>query len=153
MENNISWQALEYKHKEKTNDWYWAVIIIAISIAITAFILGNGLFGILIIIGTATLIMFSTRGPEVINIKIDQRGLVVGKDLYPFATLEEFWVDITDDHNHKILLKSKKTLMPLITIPLEEHHHLDVRELLLHYLPEKEMHEPLSHKIMERLGF
>ena len=153
MENKISWRTLEYKKKEKTNDWYWAVIIIALSITVISFMLGDGLFGILIIIGTGTLLMFSTKDPHWVEISINQRGLAVGRDLYPFATLEDFWIDIADDENYKILLKSKKLLMPLIVLPLEEYHHLDVREFLLQYLPEKEMHEPVSHKIMEKLGF
>ena len=88
-----------------------------------------------------------------VEISINQKGITVEKEMYPFATLESFWVESQDEENQKILLKSKKLLMPLITIPLEEHHHLDVREFLLQYLPEEEMHEPLSQKIMERLGF
>jgi len=149
----ISWKAYEHKKKEKTTDWYWAVIIIALSIAIIAFIINDGFFAILIIIGVAVLLVFSTKEPRLFDISLDKRGLIIGKDMYPFANLEEFWVDITETDNPKILFKSKKTIMPLIVVPLEDHHHLDVRDFLLKYLPEKEMHEPLSQKIMEGLGF
>ncbi|MFA5935144.1 MAG: hypothetical protein WC827_04655 [Candidatus Paceibacterota bacterium] len=149
----ISWKALEYKKKEKTADWYWAVIIIAISGAIIAFILHDILFAILLIIATSALLIFSTKDPQTIEVSIDKRGVVVNKDMYPFATLEAFWLDISEDDNHKVLLRSKKTFMPLIAIPLEEYHHMDIRDLLLEFLPEIEMHEPLSQKIMEKLGF
>jgi len=44
-------------------------------------------------------------------------------------------------------------MLPLIIIPIEGQHHLDIREFLLKYLPEKELHEPFSQKIMEKLGF
>jgi len=151
--DRISWQAYEHKKKEKSVDWYWAVIIIALSIAAIAFIINDGFFAILIILGTVTLLFFSTREPRLFDISLDPRGLIVGKDMYPFATLQEFWVDITDMDEQKILFKSKKTIMPLIVVPLEEYHHLDVRDFLLQYLEEKEMHEPLSQKIMEKLGF
>lgn len=153
MQNKISWKALEYKRKEKTADWYWAVIIIAISITVIAFIVRDGLFAIFIILATATLLVFSIKEPKWVDISIDQRGFTVGDDTYPFATLNEFWVDISEKNNEKIILRSKKSIMPLIVIPIEEHHHLDVREFLLKYLPEKELHEPLSQKIMEGLGF
>ena len=149
----ISWKALEYKKKEKTADWYWAVIIISICAVIISFIVHDILFAILIIIGTVALLIFSTKDPQTIEVSIDKRGVIVNKDMYPFATLEAFWLDISEDNNHKVLLRSKKTFMPLIAIPLEEYHHMDIRDLLLEFLPEKEMHEPVSQKIMERLGF
>jgi len=153
MENKISWKALEYKRKDKTADWYWAVILIALAIIIGAFFTHNGFFAILVIISTAILISFSIIAPKVVEISMNQKGITVGKETYPFATLESFWVESKDGENQKILFKSKKLVISLIAIPLEEHHHLDVREFLLKYLPEVEMHEPLSQKIMEGLGF
>lgn len=153
MENKISWKALEYKRKDKTVDWYWAVGLISLAIVITSFVMHNALFAILIILSTIVLLSFSIIAPKIIEISVNQKGIAVDKEMYPFATLEAFWVESTDKENQKILLKSKKLIMPLIAIPLEELHHLDVREFLLKYLPEVEMHEPLSQKIMERLGF
>ena len=58
MENKISWKALEYKRKDKTADWYWAVILIALAIIIGAFFTHDGFFAILVIISTAILIIF-----------------------------------------------------------------------------------------------
>ena len=153
MEHKISWKALEYKRKDKTADWYWAVILISLAMVVTSFILHNALFAILIIISTAILMSFSMTAPKTVSISINQKGVVVGKEMYPFATLDAFLVESADGEDQKILLKSKKLIMPLIAIPLEEHHHLDVREFLLNFLPEVEMHEPLSQKIMEKLGF
>lgn len=153
MENKISWKALEYKRKEKSTDWYWAVILISLAMVITSVILRDVLFAILIVISTVILISFSIMAPKIVDISMNQKGVTVGKEMYPFATLESFWVDSMDAENQKVLLKSKKIVMPLIAIPLEEHHHLDIREFLLKYLPEEEMHEPLAQKIMEKLGF
>ena len=153
MEYKISWKALEYKKREKTVDWYWAVILIALAIVIAAFVTHNGFFAIFIIIATAMLMSFSIVPPKTVDVSINQKGVTVGKEMYSFVTLESFWVDGQNKDNQKILFKSKKPIMPIIVIPLEEHHHLDVREFLLKYLPEVEMHEALSKKIMEKLGF
>jgi hypothetical protein len=153
MENKISWKAQEYKRKEKTGDWYWAVILIALAIVVASIFTHNVLFAILVIISTAILISFSIVAPKIVDISINQKGVTVEKEMYPFATLESFWVESQDEENQKILFKSKKIIMPLIAIPLEEQHHLDVRDFLLQYLPEVEMHEPLSQKVMEKLGF
>jgi hypothetical protein len=153
MENKISWQVLEYKRKEKTTDWYWAVIIITLSIVIISFFLHDTLFALLIIVATVSLLLFSFKEPKIISINIDRRGITVEKEMYPFATLEAFWVDILDEDEPKMILRSKKKVLPLIIFPIEEQHHLDVRDFLLKYLPEVEMYEPVSHKIMEKLGF
>lgn len=153
MENKISWQALEYKQKEKTVDWYWAVGIISLAIVVISIFTHNIFFAVLVILSTGILLSFSINKPKNITITIDQKGISVNKEMYPFINLESFWVESVHAEDEKILLKSKKLMMPLITIPLEEHHHLDVREFLLQYLKEEEMHEPLSNKIMEKLGF
>jgi hypothetical protein len=153
MENKISWKALEYKRKEKTADWYWAVILISLAIVVISFITHNVFFAILVIISTAILLSFSIVAPKTVLISINQKGVSVGKEMYPFVTLESFWVEGIEEDNKKILFKSKKLVMPLITVPLEEYHHLDVREFLLQYLPEAEIHESLFKKIMEKLGF
>ncbi len=153
MQNQITWQVYEHNHKERTTDWYWAVIIIALSIAVIAFLLKNGFFAILIIIGTALLLAHTQRDPGLFDIKLDQRGLTIGKDKYPFINLESFWVDISDEENPMIIFKSKKPIMPILIVPLDDYHHLDIRDFLIQYLEEKEMHEPFAHKIMDKLGF
>lgn len=153
MENKISWEALEYKRKDKSADWYWAVILISLAMIVTSVIVHDVLFAILIIISTVILMSFSLVAPKIVKISINQKGVIVGKEMYPFASLESFWVESNNEDDQKILLRSRKIFMPLIVIPLEEVHHLDAREFLLQYLPEVEMHEPLSQKIMEKLGF
>lgn len=151
--DKISWKALEYKKKERTTDWYWAVMILAISIVVISIILKDYLFSILIIISTISILIFSQKNPKELHINIDRRGVIVEKKMYPFANLESFWVDITETNNHKVILRLKKNFMPLIIIPLEEIHHLDIRDFLLNFLQEEEMHEPLAQKIMDKLGF
>jgi len=51
------------------------------------------------------------------------------------------------------LLKYNRAFVPHIALPIAEVHPEDIREFLLSYLHEVEDHEPLSQKIMERLGF
>ncbi|MFA6227407.1 MAG: hypothetical protein WC631_02945 [Candidatus Paceibacterota bacterium] len=153
MDNKIIWHALEYKRKEKTADWYWAVGIISVCIAGIAIFLHDTLFAVFIILAVITLIMFSRREPKVMEVELNDRGLKVDKEHYHYISLESFWVDNTDEKEPKIILRSKKTISPLIVIPIEEYNHEDVRNFLLEKLSEKEMHEPLSQKVMEKLGF
>jgi hypothetical protein len=43
--------------------------------------------------------------------------------------------------------------MPLIIIPLGNQDPDEVRNFIANYLVEKELFEPLSHKILESFGF
>lgn len=150
----LSWETIEYLHQEKTSDWYWIVGIIATSIAIIAIIMNNVIFAILIIISTFTLMLFASRKPSVVEVYIDDMGIRVGRTMYPFRHLDSFWVE-TRENNDRILLKSKKVLMPLIIIFIEESqvHPYDVRSALMKHLPEEEHAEPFLEKLLVYLGF
>ncbi len=153
MNDQIIWHTLEYKKKEKTADWYWAVIIIAVSIVVISIIIHNILFAVLVVLSVTTLLMFANREPLIIEVEINSKGIRVEKELYPFSSLEAFWVDESEEDEPKIIIKSKKVVMPLVVIPIDEYNHEDIRLVLLDKLEEKEMHEPLPQKIMAKLGF
>lgn len=58
------------------------------------------------------------------------------------------------DYNRPaILIRSTRPVMPYIHIPIEEVDPEDVREILLKYIPERQMSESQLYKIFEQLGF
>ena len=149
----IDWQALEYQHRERSGDWFWVVGIIAVSTAITAILFKNFLFGILIIIAAFALILQALRKPRLIQFTINQSAVRASQVTYPFSSLESFWLDEANPNDIRLLLKSKNLTAMLIAIPLGDTEPQLVKDFLLTYLPEAELHEPLSQKIMEALGF
>lgn len=154
MENKIVWQALEYEHKEKTPDWYWAVGVIALSISIASIIYNNYLFAIFIILATITLIMFRLRKPEEFTVEINKKGVKIKDDFFPYKILKAFWIDQTDPSQKKLILHSEKPLMPMIILSVGDHMEEEIKiKLSEHQIKEEEMREPVSHKIMEYLGF
>ena len=152
MEDSLKWQAPEYHHYQRSTDWFWAVGIITVCIAILSFVFNNALFGILILLSAAILMFFVFRAPQDIEYEINKKGVVVGKDLHPFLTIEAFWVE-TRLGDPKIILKSKKAILPYIIIPVHEDSADEIAAALREFLDEKELQEPSSHKIMEYLGF
>jgi len=148
----LNWQAPEYHHYQRSTDWFWAVGIITICVSALAFFFHNALFGILILLSAVILIYYVIRQPEDINYEINQRGIIVGSDLHPYLTIEAFWIE-TRFAEPKIILKSKKALLPYIIIPVHEDSVDEIALVLSEFLDEKEMQEPASHKIMEYLGF
>jgi len=149
----IEWEAHEYEHKERDPDWFWAVGIITLSLVVASIIFGNIILGILILLSSFSLSLFINRHPETIHIVVDDLGVTKGQIRYPFETLHSFWIDIEHPHK-KIILKSKKLLMPLIIIPLSS--DIDPNRLektLLRFLPEEFARLPLAETVLEYLGF
>ena len=149
----IAWQTLEYQHRERSGDWFWVVGIIAVSAAITAILFKNFLFGVLIIIAAFALMLQAARKPRLIQFTINQSAIAAGQIAYPFSSLESFWLDETNPADARLLLKSKNLTAMLIVIPLGDTEPQTVKNFLSRYIAEEELHEPLSQKIMEAVGF
>jgi hypothetical protein len=148
----ISWNAPEHLHFEKKTDWYWSVGIITLALAAVAFIFGNAITGIFVIVAAVALVLHASRAPEPKYHEVNDRGIMVDGTLYPFLTLDSFWIP-HDEFPPKILIKSRKTFMPLIVIYIDEIDPEDVREVMLKYIAETEHHEPFLKKVLERFGF
>ena len=149
------WETHEFLYQEKTNDWYWAVGIITVSGAVIAVIFGNILFALFLLLGAFTLALFAAKKPEIVRFELNNTGIIINKTLYPYTTLHSFCVE---DNSHievqsKVILRSRRMAMPLLVLPLEEYHPEEIRDFLFDHLPEDHHAEPISHKILEYLGF
>lgn len=157
-EYHISWTAHEYDHREHTADWYWAVGIVSVSLAIAFVLVGNMLLSVIILIGMTTLLAYAKHPPRTLDYKISKDGISAGKTLYPWSTLDSFW--ITDEHNTakeyrapKLLIISKKPFMPHIVIPLTEFVVDETHHVLCQMLHEEPQFEPLHDRLMRLIGF
>ena len=146
----ITWNAPEHIHTHKTQDWYWSVGIITLALAVVCFIFGNIITGILVIVSSVALVIHASKPAEIVYHEVNDRGIVVDKTLFPFLTLETFWIPHDES---KIILKSRKTFMPFIVILIDEIDPEEVREVLLKYIAETEHHEPFLKHLLERCGF
>jgi len=149
----LEWNAPEHEHKERSSDWFWSVGIISIAISIVSIIIGNIIFGILILVSAFSLALFINRKPEDTHVLVNEKGIQDNKIFYPFETLSEFWIDTEHPHK-KIILESKKALMPLIVVPIGD--EVDTNKLRSHlenYLKEEYHSLPLVEKILEYFGF
>jgi len=154
MELPIRWQAYEYEHREKTSDWFWALGIVALASAVTAILFENILFALLILVAAFTLALFGARAPRMVNFSIERRGVRVDNTLYPFGTLEAFWIDHNDAKDeHALIIRSSRTLMPHIVIPITHELVDPIHEALEEVLVEEEMQEPISQRLLELFGF
>lgn len=150
----LTWRALEHPHVEKNIEWFWALGLIGVAGAVATLMFGNVLFALFILVAVFVLALFASRKPEEVEFSLTQRGVRIDNNLYPYQALESFGIDeITPNHLPKLILEQKKTLALDIVIPLENVDPNEVHDYLFTFLPEEDHEEPLSHRIMEWLGF
>ncbi|MFA6446228.1 MAG: hypothetical protein WCW14_03205 [Candidatus Paceibacterota bacterium] len=152
LPQKLSWQAYEYVEKNKSVDWFWAVGIIAVALAITAFFMHNVLFGILIIIGSFMLAVFAVRKPLLLNFELNRRGIVAGKETYPYNNIKSFCMH-RGLHGPYINVHTNKMLMPVIGIPLDGMDEDTVHAFLTQFVKEEHIPESVSQRMLDFLGF
>ena len=73
--------------------------------------------------------------------------------MYPYSTIKSYWIDVEHPHN-KIILRSLKTFMPLIVIPLSDEVDAERLDHVLDSILVREFHSlPFVEKLLEYLGF
>lgn len=148
----ISWETYEYEPRKKGKDWYLVTSILTLAIAGVFIIFGNLLLGLLIVFGIGGLLLFSMKEPPKIRCEINQRGIVIDDRLYLYEDLDAFGVD-DDDEPAKLILRSRKLLMPYIIIPLYDVNIHTIETLLYRHIDQEELFEPILEKLFDRLGF
>ncbi|MEO8638132.1 MAG: hypothetical protein ABI430_04505 [Candidatus Taylorbacteria bacterium] len=149
----LTWNAPEYEPRLRTSDWYWSLWIITVALSVTAIIFKNVLLGILLLVMAFSVTLFARRHPRIIKLRVDGKGVYIEDTLYPYISLESFFVEDIPGPRSKLILKSKKKLLSYIIVPVEDRTQDEVRYILSGFIPEVEHREPLYLKLMELLGF
>lgn len=149
----VTWEAPEHHHLEKGSDWFWVLGIVATAIAVAAFLLGNYLFALLIVIAGGLIGIIANREPEVIIFFVGTRGIRIGNELYPYNTLNAYDLNEDPERGAQLLLRSRRLFMPLLIVPIPEEYVDDIEDLIAPRLPHVELEEPFVHKFLEIIGF
>ncbi len=149
----IKWEALEYEYVPKSNNWFWGVAIVAISITLASALLENFLFAILATVSALAVILFGARKPRKVPFSFTARGIQIDNRLFPYENLRSFWLHYDPPQKKFLAVEPKKLLMPTITVPLGNTDPNLVREYLLKFLKEERQEESLITTIIRFLGF
>jgi hypothetical protein len=148
----ISWSAYEHEHVERGRDWYIALGVVAVSIAVICVVFNNVLFGVLIIAAAITLAILAKRPPQFEVIELSDRGIKIGPTMHKYEEIISFWVE---DHNTDpplLLVDTTKFLSPNLIIPVVTVSPAEVRAFLRERIDEVPMKEPVAHKLLEAFG-
>ena len=88
----FSWETHEEKQIKRSNDWYWGLGLIAVFGSAGAFLVGNFLFGVLIILSAVVLFLFAKKESKEKLFQITSQGIMRGDVLHRYKTIESFWM-------------------------------------------------------------
>jgi hypothetical protein len=135
-ETYMSWQFPEYNKYVKTKWWYITAIIIGIGLLIYAIWNANYLFAIIVILSALIIFIHDYRTPRLLNFKIKEGGIYIGKVFYPYNEINNFWI-IYDPPEVKFLyFNFKSFFQPNFAVPLLDRNPIKAREILLNFLEE-----------------
>lgn len=149
----INWEAYEHHHIERKSDWYWILGILTIASFLACIFLGNILLGIFILLAGIVTAILAVRKPKIISYAVTVRGLRIDDRLFPYTTLEAFFIDEEHPLGAQLLVRSEKWFMPLLILPLPEDSIDSIEDIIAERLPEEHIEEPFGHKLLEFFNF
>ncbi len=157
-DQKLVWSALEYEDKERSQDWFWALGIIVVTGSIASIIFENYFFAALLILAGVLLGFFAIKKPGLVTYELNSKGLKIRDRLYPYENIKSFWVQVDLSLEKKLkpilFIHSERAFMPILSIPINETVAEDIHSIMFSQnIPEVEMKEHPSEKIMEVLGF
>ena len=150
---NFEWAAPEFEYYEKNRSWLTIVIAFAIVLFIIALITKNFLFGLLILISAFLIITYSLKKPDDVKISITPKGVKVNNAFYEFDNLRSFWIFYDPPEIKELSIRSKKTIMPYVKIPIGNKNPAEIRKHLIKYLPEKKHKESVIDNLARQAKF
>lgn len=149
----VSWNTFDKIQKEQKVDWFWAVAITGIAGAVLAFLFGNFLFGVFIILSIIILMFFATQKPKQISCRIDEKGLTIENQLIPYSQMFSFWLE-ENKTPYKLLIHTKHGISPIVDVMYDSKETGDkIYETLIEKIEQKPLVEPIPQQIFDKLGF
>jgi len=147
-----SWKFPEFDDVKRGKNWYIIGAIVVILLIIWAAYDRNPIFIGIIILSAAWIVYMNTRKPELVEVFITDRGVMVGSTYRPYKEFENFAIVYDPPQVKKLYIEPRSNFKPRFTILLEDINPLKIREILLKFLDEDlEREEESSSEALTRM--
>ena len=152
---HLEWEGHEYEHDQKSADWYWALGIVATALGIAAFLFGNYLMLVLVVVAAVAIALHAAKHPPLHRFRLVDRGLYIGDEFHPYDRMLSFSVleDIEGEFPPLLSVKTENWLTPHLEIPLENVNADLVYAHFLANVDEAEHRPTIVHLVEAWLGF
>ena len=142
-----SWKAPEFERYEKSLQWYVIALIFLCAMAGYGIYINSPIMSITFILIGIVGYMQTHREPQITTFLVTSRGVLVGKELYPYENIKSFWIFYEPPHTKILSLHTNGNMLPYVHIPLGDKNPLEIRDALLKNTEEIEQ----EHSIIDTL--
>ncbi|MEP7162282.1 MAG: hypothetical protein ABI747_00760 [Candidatus Moraniibacteriota bacterium] len=146
----LSWHGPQHVHVHPNPRVVLIALLLLVVIVGYAVISNNPMMAITFILIGFVGYLFLTRDPRSLDYVITTKGLIVGREMFSYDSIESFWIFDGPPLENVLSLKSDGILAPYIHIPLLEESVGEIHQIMLTYLPE-EKQEPRAVDILEKI--
>lgn len=148
----ISWEAPSFYYNPQKR--YLSLVIVALLAGAVALIIFryDTLTSVFLILSSLVLLLYSKQKPTISRITVGQSGILVDDIMYYYKDLKSFWIEYNPGGPKELSLESAKWYMPYVKVLLNDQNPIELRSLIVNFLPEKEHENALVDHIGRRLG-
>ena len=139
--SRFQWEAPSFYYNPQKK--YIALVVIALAAgAGTILYYGQDMFlAILLMLSSFILILYANKKPGTLQIGVDQIGVLIDDRMYYYKELKSFWIDYNPHGSKELSLETRKWYLPYIKISIEKEDPVEIRSLMINFVPER-IHEP-----------
>lgn len=145
----LSWRAPEFEVYEKDNKWYAYIALVLIAIIGYAIYSNSLIMAIVFILIGVIIYLQIHKEPKIIDFAITADGVIAGKEIFDFEHIQSFWIFYDPPHEKYISFHTRGHLVPFIHIAIDDQDPVELRAILIKYIPEIKQ-EPNMVDMLER---
>jgi len=152
--NEVSWQASEYVHHEKTILWYIGFFIATAGVlALTYWALDGDIISIVVVtLMAVTFAIFANRRPRSLRYVLSDHGIKIDEREYDYSSFKSFSI-MSFGVVESIYLEPLERFMPPISIYYAPEDAEGVVGMFGQYLPHRERQPDLLDRVVHRIRF
>lgn len=141
----LRWEAPEFEHNEKSTLWFIIAGLVVAALVFYGLSTDGWTFSVAILVFAGTYYLLHREKPEIVDIKISKAGVKIGRHVFHYSHLRNFWIVYNPPFVQRLYIKSTSKFHPDIFVSLGDMNPTTVKNILKEHMPElKDKHEPFS---------
>ncbi len=145
----MHWSAPEFEMFEKDKKRLSYIALVLLVIIVYATFTNNPIMAIVFVLIGIVAYMQLNKEPRILDFRIVPKGVLAGNEIYEFENMRSFWIFYDPKYKKIISLHTKNYLTPFVHIPVENEDPVEIRRILLKYIPEIKQEHNFA-EILER---
>lgn len=132
----LKWKTPEFVYYPKSKNWYIiAGLVLAVLLAYSIWE-KSFITAVTFIVLAVIFYMYAERKPQILDIEINDSGILFHDRFFPYENLNGFWITYEPPETKLLTISTKSFLFQKISIILTDQNPVKLRQILLEEIPE-----------------